>query len=138
MIEKISKIVYDNLKSEINWLSVRVGKTTSGVLFLKFSPSLTRNLRESVDAMIKKLPKNTAYFIDGTTQMLIAPVETPEQQIAFAEAKASVAAQKLVEHHKQTLILMEAYHNDLRDLVELKRKVKVETPEIVETVAHSM
>lgn len=135
MIEKISRIVNNNLKSEINYSYITIGKSNNGVLFLKFPQSLTGMLRESLDAMIKKLPKNTAYFMDGKIQMLIAPVETLEQQIAFAETKASVAGQKLVEHHKQTLILMEAYHKELGEIVELKRKFKAENPEILETAS---
>ena len=125
MMDRIVKVVNDNLKSEINWGHISIGKNEK-VLFLKFHPTLTSHMRRSVDAMIKKLPANTGVFFDGTIQLILAPNDTIEQKMGFAEAKACVAGQKLVKHQEQTLVLMAGWKDALQEMVELKRQLKQE------------
>lgn len=128
MMDRIVKVVNDNLNNEINWGHINIGKNEKA-LFLKFHPTLTSHMRRSVDAMIKKLPPNTGVFFDGTIQLILAPNDTIEQKMGFAEAKACVAGQKLVKHQEQTLVLMGGYKDALQELAELKRQMCV--PEVV-------
>lgn len=125
MMDRIVKVVNDNLKSEINWGHISIGKNEK-VLFLKFHPTLTSHMRRSVDAMIKKLPANTGVFFDGTIQLILAPNDTIEQKMGFAEAKACVVGQKLVKHQEQTMVLMAGWKDALQEMVELKRQLKQE------------
>lgn len=122
MMDRITKVINDNLKSELNHGSIRLGKNEKAV-FLKFQPALNSYIKRSVDAMIKKLPPNTGVFFDGTVQVIIAPTETIEQKMGFAEAKACVAGQKLVKHQEQTLVLMAGWKDALQEMVELKRQL---------------
>ena len=121
-MDRIIKVINDNLKSELNHGSIRLGKNEKAV-FLKFQPALNSYIKRSVDAMIKKLPPDTGVFFDGTVQVIIAPTATIEQRMGFAEAKACVAGQKLVKHQEQTLVLMAGWKDALQEMVELKRQL---------------
>lgn len=125
MMDRITKVVNDDLKSEINRGHISIGKNEKA-LFLKFHPTLTNHMRRSVDAMIKKLPENTGVFFDGTIQLILAPNDTIEQKMGFAEAKACVVGQKLVKHQEQTMVLMAGWKDALQEMVELKRQLKQE------------
>lgn len=129
-MKRIETIIQNNLKTELNWGTLLLGKNDKA-LYLKFGPHAGSNTKRSIDAMIKKLPPNTGIYYDEKIQIVFAPIETPEQKLSFAEAKACVVGQKMVKHQEQTLVLMAQYKDALQEMVEMKREVKSQTQEAI-------
>lgn len=121
MFDRINNIITSTLKQELAYRFLRLHKNEKA-LFLKFTEPQWVKVRKMVDLMIKKLPPNTGVFFDENIQVIIAPLDTIEHQMGFAEAKACVIGAKYLKHQEQTLVLATQWKAMMSEFAALKRQ----------------
>ena len=118
-LQKVENVFKDVLKLEINL----------GTVVVKYSTAawyLTLNQRSSgtsikMNRIISKLPETIGYYEDPTGRHVFGPIETKEEQIAFAEAKAYSVGQHLLAKQKEVLATMQEYAASLKQLAVIKK-----------------
>lgn len=117
----IEKKVWEFLKHELSWGGATLSKNSKGIYLTFKNPTHMKGL--SVKKLLHAL-RGVGHFFDGD-MMVLAPIETDEQRLSFAEVKASLVGTRVLKHQEQTIKLLAEFRDSLQELKDLKVELGV-------------
>ncbi len=120
-LAQIEKKAWEILKHELSWGGITLTKNSKAIYLTFKTPSHKNGL--AVKKLLNVL-KNDGHFFDHDT-LVLAPIETNEQRLSFAEVKASLVGTRVLKHQEQTIKLLAEFRDSLQELKDLKVELGV-------------
>lgn len=115
-LAQIEKRVWEKLKHEMTFGGATLSKSEHAIHLTFRSEASLKSL--AMKQLMHVIPK-VGQFVDGN-KLVLAPIDTPEQRLKFAELKASIVGTRVVKHQEKMIELLASFKDSLQELKDLK------------------